>query len=268
MTGMAQKGGPVTSHIRIATHPSQLSATRIPASSADLILACDLVVSTSKEIFDSIGPSRTSVIANTEKTITHQFLTDARFDFDPGDLLQMLASRVGSEDVLPIAATKCAVDLFGDTVATNLFMVGYAYQKGFIPVSSSSVLSAIELNGVAVEMNTIAFRIGRLAAHDNSVIQRHLETPGRSSALAHRSPSSSLSEVIDRRAKFLSEYQDAKYAASYLRLVGKVSEVEAINAYRFILLHQLSLDGERKVANQERSPMERGFFRCLLFFRN
>ena len=219
MTGMAQKGGPVTTHLRFASQPEELHAVRISSGSADGVLGCDMVVATGKEALGVMKKGRTSIVLNSEQIITSQFVHDPKFDFRAAAMTDMLNDAVGSGRVEQIGATKIATALLGDSIASNLFMVGFAYQRGLLPVSSEAILVAINLNGAAVAMNSTAFQLGRLAAHDPSAFEQAEPKPAAS--LQHRILSTSLDEAIVRRASFLTDYQDAKYASGYLDFVSR-----------------------------------------------
>lgn len=220
MTGMAQKGGPVTTHLRFALRPDDLHAVRISSGSANAILACDMVVATGKEALGVMGRGRTSIVLNNEQIITSQFVRDLKFDFQTATLLGMLHDAVGSERVEQVGAMKLATALLGDSIASNLFMVGFAYQRGLLPVSSEAIRAAIDLNGAAVSMNTTAFHLGRLAAHDPSALEQAAKPEGCTSK--DRVLSSSLDEIIARRVAFLQDYQNAKYASRYSDTVARV----------------------------------------------
>jgi indolepyruvate ferredoxin oxidoreductase len=225
MTGMAQKGGPVTTHLRFASHPEDLHAVRISRGSADAVIGCDMVVAAGKEALGVMRKGRTSIVLNSEQIITSQFVRDPKFDFQTATMIDMLNDAVGSDRVEQISATKIATTLFGDSIASNLFMVGFAYQRGLLPVSAEAIRTAIDLNGTAVALNSTAFQLGRLAAHDPSALELAAE-PQSASSLQHRMLSDSLDETVARRVSFLTDYQNAKYASGYLDLVMRVREQE------------------------------------------
>ncbi|WP_454651149.1 indolepyruvate ferredoxin oxidoreductase family protein [Bradyrhizobium liaoningense] len=220
MTGMAQKGGPVTTHLRFALRPDELHAVRISSGAADAVLACDMVVATGKEAMGVMGRGRTSVILNSQQIITSQFVQDPKFDFRTATMIDMLNDAVGEERIKQINATEIATSLLGDSIASNLFMVGFAYQLGLLPVSAEAIQSAIHLNGAAVAMNTTAFRLGRLAAHDPAALDQPIKPQG--AFLEQRVLSASLDETVARRVAFLTDYQDAKYAARYFDFISRV----------------------------------------------
>ncbi len=223
MTGMAQKNGAVVSHVRIANAPEDIHATRIAAGEAKLILACDILTGVGYEQLAKMQKGVTKALVNSALVMPAGFTRDPDLVFPRGSMEREIEDAVGPGDAEFLDATKLATGLMGDSIATNLFMVGYAYQRGLLPLSERAILKAIELNGAAVESNRQSFRWGRLAAVD----------PARVSAAAIPSAvpesqrmSESLDEMIERRRKFLTDYQDAAYAARYTDYVAKVRVAE------------------------------------------
>jgi indolepyruvate ferredoxin oxidoreductase len=222
MAGMAQKGGPVTTHVRLAARPGDLHAARISSRAADLILGCDLVVAAGKEALGVIGKDRTNVVLNAEETITGAFIRDPNFRIPGGELAGIIKDVAGSAQVQSLDATRIAAELLGDSIGANLLLVGYAWQRGLIPLSLGGIDRAIELNGTAVQMNRMAFRLGRLCAQDPAAVQALMPKAHVSSPLGHRVASGSLDEIVARRIAFLSGYQDAGYAEQYRSFVDQV----------------------------------------------
>lgn len=222
--GLAQKGGAVVSHVRIARDPADIHAVRIAAGGARLMLGCDLVVAASGEAQSKIHPGLTRQVVNSHETITGAFTRNPDFVVPGTSMLDTLAKNGGDPKLLDaVDATRLATALLGDSIATNLFMLGYAWQKGLVPVSHEALEKAIELNGTAVAMNKAAFLWGRRAAHDLARVER-LATPPQEEG--HRL-SRTLDEAIARRVEQLTAYQDAAYAARYTALVEKVRAAEA-----------------------------------------
>lgn len=226
MTGMAQKGGAVTTHLRIASRPEELHTVRIPQTSANLALGCDIVVAGSKEALGLIAKGKSRIILNSEETITGEFTRNQDSVVPAHEFVRIIRDIAGDQLVETVNSTRIAARLLGDSIGSNLFMVGFAYQRGLIPVSSESIVKAIRLNGVAIDMNETAFRLGRFAASEG---EAQLLSSGAdiAAALDHRKLSSSLDELIARRAAFLTEYQDALYARQYLEFVERVRRREA-----------------------------------------
>ncbi len=219
MTGLAQKGGSVWSHVRIAPKPEDLYAVRIASSNADYVLGADLVVTGSAETLDKMASGHTKAIVNADEIITGNFPRNTDLEFPSLALKASIESRIGKESVRFIDATRVATALMGDSIATNLFMLGYAWQMGWIPLSEASILRAIELNEVSVATNQQSFRWGRKAALDwNGVkdIAAPKWTPD------HHNIAQSLDDIVAKRADFLEKYQNKAYAQSYLDFVAKV----------------------------------------------
>ncbi len=221
VTGLAQKNGPVTSHVRIADDPEALHATRIAAGSADLVLGCDLVVATGPESLGAMAKGRTVVVGNRHVAPTADFATDPDLDLSPRTMEQALGRAVGDEAVHLLPATELATALFGDAVATNLFLLGYAWQLGRIPVGRAALFRAIELNGRAVDMNRRAFLFGRLYAVAPERVQALA-----GAAAVQGSPSPSLAELVARRAGHLRAWGGRRPEARFRRLVEEVTARE------------------------------------------
>jgi indolepyruvate ferredoxin oxidoreductase len=224
MTGLAQKGGAVLSHVRIAERPDDIHAVRIAAGSAHLLLGCDLVVSAGAEALSRAQAGRTRAVINSHETITGDFTRNPDLPFPASDLRHGIVAAVGAAAADFVAATRLATGLLGDAIATNLFMLGYAYQQGLVPVSAVAIDRAIELNAVAVEFNRRAFRWGRRAAVDLALVEARATPPG-AMPESHR-VSETLDEAIARRVEFLTHYQDADYAARYADQVRRLREAE------------------------------------------
>jgi len=222
MSGLAQKYGAVMSHVQVAARPEQMHAARIDTGGASLVLGCDLVVTASTEALAKMACARTRAVVNASVTPTAEFVKNPNWQLPGSDLQKDVADSCEKAEF--VAATELATGLMGDAIATNMFMLGYAYQKGWVPVSAAALERAIELNGVAVEFNKKSFAWGRRAAVDLEKVKR-IATPAEVIPIDQHF-SRSLDEVIERRVKFLSEYQDARYAARYRALVQKVQQQE------------------------------------------
>ncbi len=227
MTGLAQKGGAVVSHVRLAERPEDLHAVRIAAGGARLVLGCDMVVAAGFEALSKVSGDDSQVVVNDHRTITGDFTRNPDWQFPDETLHRLIRDAAGEDKSHFIEATRIATALMGDSIATNLFMLGFAWQKGFVPLSEESVLAAIELNGVAIESNKRAFLWGRRAAHDRGAVEK-LAQPAE--APENRHLSQSLEETVARRRGFLTDYQDAAYALRYVQLVDKAKAAEAAQA--------------------------------------
>ncbi len=225
MSGLAQKFGPVMSHVRIARSPAELHSVRVGIGAADLVLGCDLVVTAGAEALSRMNDKTTKVVVNATVSPTAEFVRNPDWRLPGSELQAEIVEAAGSGNVDFVTAGKLATALLGDAIATNMFMLGYAFQKGRVPLAEASLLRAIELNGVAVEFNRKAFLWGRRAAVDSERVER-LATPAEVVSLS-QSFSRNLDELIARRVEFLKAYQDAAYAERYRRLVERVREVES-----------------------------------------
>jgi indolepyruvate ferredoxin oxidoreductase len=229
-TGLAQKGGAVTTHVRIAREPKDIHAVRIAAGEADLVLGCDMVVVNDYWALSKIRADRTRCVLNAYEAMPGTFTRQPDMQFPTTKILETVKLAMGGRAADVVDATHIATTLMGDSIATNLFMLGYAWQRGLVPVSHAALMRAIELNAAAVEMNKTAFNWGRMAAHD---LPRVLEAAGlRADGATHlpgaddRVLASTLDEHIARRVAFLTEYQNADYAAQYRAAIDKVRAAE------------------------------------------
>jgi len=219
--GLAQKFGPVVTHIRIAAKQDDIYAVRIAAGETDLLLGCDLVVSASEEALAKLNDKIARAVVNSHEAATAEFTRNPDAQV-PGQAMQeALVEAVGAEKIHFIDATRLATRLLGDSIATNLFMLGYAYQKGLVPVSAEAIEKAIGLNGVAIELNRQAFLWGRRAAHDLAAVEK-LAKPAE--PLAPKCET--LEEIIQYRADYLRAYQNADYAERYRALVERVRQAD------------------------------------------
>ncbi|MDB5361813.1 MAG: indolepyruvate ferredoxin oxidoreductase [Rhodospirillales bacterium] len=224
MTGLAQKGGSVYSHIRIARTPEDISAVRLAAGGADLLLGCDFLVTASADSLSRIDKGATRVFVNQAETIIGSFTQNPDLKFPTDATRQALIDGAGADRVEFLNASRLAVSLLGDSIAANLFMLGYAWQKGTVPLGAEAIEQAITLNAVAVEFNKKSFLWGRRAAVDLAAVEA-IATP-KQTVTASRRLSESLDEIIDRRVRALSEYQNAAYAQRYLSLVNRIRHAE------------------------------------------
>ncbi|HYL22924.1 MAG TPA: indolepyruvate ferredoxin oxidoreductase family protein [Burkholderiales bacterium] len=220
MSGLAQKYGAVMSHVQLAARPEALSATRIDTGGANLVIGCDLVVSASTEAVAKMAPGHTRAVVNASVTPTADFVRNPDWQLPGSDLQHDIVDACGKGAVDFVAATELATGLMGDAIATNMFMLGYAWQKGWVPVARESLERAIELNGVAIEFNKQSFAWGQRAALDPERIAR-IAKPAEVIAIGEHF-SRTLDELIERRVQFLSAYQDARYAERYRSLVARV----------------------------------------------
>ena len=227
MTGLAQKGGAVVSHVRLAARPEDIHAVRISAGGARLVLGCDLVVAAGFEALSKIEHGRSHAVINAQRTPTAAFVRDPDAVFPDQELHDLIEEAAGPDHATFVEATRIATALLGDSIATNLFMLGYAWQKGLVPIAEAALMQALELNGVAVEANKRAFLWGRRAAHDPAAVEALVAPESTPESLSF---SRDLDELVARRAAFLTDYQDAAYAERYRALVARVREAETARA--------------------------------------
>ena len=171
MAGLAQKGGAVYSHMRIAERPEDIHAIRIAAGSAELVLGGDIVVAGNRKVLAAVLRGKTDMVINTAEFLPGDFTRNADFSLPTERLKRTILADAGPDKTHFVDATRTANALFGNTVGANIFLVGYAYQLGAIPLSSASILQAIELNGEAVPMNKAAFHWGRRAVVEPAAVE-------------------------------------------------------------------------------------------------
>ena len=279
-TGLAQKGGAVVSHVRIAARPGDITTTRIAGGAADLVLGCDAVVTAGADTRATMRAGKTAVVVNTHQTMTGDFTRDADLVFPAEALMRGIERAAGARQVDRVDATRIATALTGDAIATNLFMLGFAWQKGHIPLSRAAIERAIEINGVAVEMNLSAFDRGRRTAADRDAMERRAApdtaasrtasgtasgiasgtASGIASGIASGTASSievapprrreTLESLVDHRAAFLADYRNAAYADRYRGFVERVRDAERSRA-----------KGMRGLAE----AVARGYFKLLAY---
>ncbi len=225
MAGLAQKGGAVLTHLKIADKPDDIDAIRVGAGSADLVLGCDIVVAGTKKVLASVDQGRTDVFLNTHEQYPGDFAKNADFSLPGERLKREIRRRAGDDHTRMIDATGLATRLCGNAIMGNIFMLGFACQSGHLPVSVTALEEAIRINGAAVEANLKAFNWGRLAAVDRDAVEQAAK-PARAEQSV-RDLSQSLDEMIDRRVAFLTDYQNAAYAARYKDRVATVQAAEA-----------------------------------------
>jgi indolepyruvate ferredoxin oxidoreductase len=220
--GLAQKNGAVTTHVRIAKAQEDIHAVRIAAGNADLILGCDGLTAASFDVLAKARARFTDAVINTHEIMTADFTQNPDLTYPGAELTAAIDGTTRTAHFLD--ASGLATRLMGDSIATNPFMMGYAWQKGLIPLSLAALERAIELNGVAVKANLEAFLWGRRAAHDLDRVLALAE--GADHAAPREKPAATLDERIARRVAYLTAYQDAAHAARYKALVDRVAEAE------------------------------------------
>jgi len=221
-TGLSQKGGAVMSHVRIAKSPEDIHTVRVADGGADLLLGCDIVVSSGPEAIAKLDKTTSHAIINNHMTPTADFTLNPDLTMSGEHMEAVVRESAGDNRTDFVDATGLATAIMGDAIASNVFMMGYAYQRGLMPVSGEAVERAIELNGVAVHMNKRTFRLGRLAAHDIGYVER-IAKPQMPTPIAPATDES-LDALIARRQDFLTAYQDAAYGRRYHDFVAMAAE--------------------------------------------
>ena len=219
-TGLAQKFGAVVSHVRVSRDQEDIKAVRIPAGEADLLLGADLVVTTTYEAMGKVAQGRTHAVVNEAEVPTSAFILDPDARFPTAAMKGRITEEVGADGCHFIDATRIATALLGDSIASNLFLLGFAWQRGLVPVSAAALEEAIELNAVAVDFNKQAFLWGRRCAHQPERVLELVQRDRKAPAPA------TLEQVVADRASRLTNYQNAAYAQRYSDIVARVRQAD------------------------------------------
>ena len=221
--GLAQKGGSTWSHIQIATTQEAIYSTRVDMAKADLIIGCDPIVSATKTTLGVMQQGRTFVALNTHNTPTAAFVTNPNWQFPEASCEAAILAAVGADGVGMFDAEHIATQALGDSIYTNPLILGYAWQKGRVPLSHAALMRAMELNGVQVDNNKAAFEWGRHCAERLAQVQSMFAAQ----QVIQLVKQPSLPELVAKRVAFLTDYQDAAYAADYQAFVDKVQAAES-----------------------------------------
>ncbi|WP_457329690.1 indolepyruvate ferredoxin oxidoreductase family protein [Rhizobacter sp. P5_C2] len=222
--GLAQKGGSTWSHIQIANRMEAIHTTKVGTAEADLVIACDPIVGANKATLATLREGRSFVALNTHGSPTAAFVTNPDWQFPGANCESAIVAAAGAAQVGMLDAEELAVQLVGDSLYTNPLMLGYAWQKGRVPLGHAALMRAIELNGVQVDNNKAAFEWGRRAAHDLASVKALFKA---AQVIEFVRKSVNIDDVIAKRVEFLTGYQDAAYAAQYKAFVEKVRAAEA-----------------------------------------
>ena len=221
--GLAQKGGAAWSHVQIAERPEALFTTKVETAQADLVLACDAIVAATRPTLQVMHPGRTFVALNSHGTPTAALIGDPNWQFPGARCEEAIAATVGHARVAAFDAEQAAVQLLGESIYANPLLLGYAWQRGRIPLARESLLQAMALNGVQVHNNQAAFEWGRHCAHDLAAVQARFVAQ----QAIRQASQPSLDERVARRVDFLTGYQDAAYARTYEAFVQHVQAAES-----------------------------------------
>ncbi|MBM3606872.1 MAG: indolepyruvate ferredoxin oxidoreductase family protein [Alphaproteobacteria bacterium] len=221
MAGLAQKGGAVFSHVKLAASPDDIHAIRIAAGQADLLLGGDFIVSGSKTALSALRTGASAAVVNDAKIYPGDFTRNADFSLPDERIRRALREHAASRLDF-ISASQIATALLGNSIAGNMILLGFAWQKGYLPLEAASIEQAIRLNGEAVKMNLSAFALGRRLAHEPAAVEAMLP---RSAAHAPAQPQS-LEQIVSRRVEFLTAYQNAAYALRYQSAIENIARAE------------------------------------------
>ena len=216
MAGLAQKGGAVHIHCRIAERPEDISAIRVATGECDALIGGDLVVSAGARTLGLMRTGRTGGVVNSHEIITGDFTRNTEFRI-PGEQLRLALERRLRERLVTFDATAFAAKAMGDSIYSNMMVFGAAWQMGWIPVGEAAILRAIELNRASVEENKRAFELGRWAALNGEAVARMLaaEMVERPRTLAER---------IAYRETHLEAYGGRRLARRYRAMVDGVAD--------------------------------------------
>ena len=229
--GLAQKGGATWSHVLIADHQDEIRTTRVGMAGADVIIGCDPIVSANKETTLRMRAGRTHVALNAHSTPTAAFVKNANWVNPSQNCVDSITAIVGKDGVSAFNADALATVMMGDSIYTNPIMLGYAWQKGWIPLQKASLMRAIELNAVAVDNNKTAFEWGCRAAHNWHEVEAFINVSQNLSQIIEFKKRDSLDTIIDKRVAFLIDYQNTAYAKQYTDFVDRIRSKElALNA--------------------------------------
>ncbi len=220
--GLAQKGGATWSHIQIANRPEAIYTTKVDTAKADLVIGCDPIVTASPYTLATMQPGRTFVAMNSHGAPTAAFVTNPGWQFPGGNCENAVRGAVGADNLASFDAEQVAVQLIGDSIYTNPLILGFAWQKGRVPLSHAALIRAIELNAVQVDNNKAAFEWGRRCAHDLASVQALFKA----AQVIEFVKKPSLTEMLNKRVAFLTDYQNAAYAQTYQAFVEKVRIAE------------------------------------------
>jgi indolepyruvate ferredoxin oxidoreductase len=257
MSGLAQKGGAVLSHVRLSEHTADVTCSRIVTGTADLVLAADEVVAAAKDTITLCESSRTAGIINTHLIPIADFILNRDFNFQARKVNHVLETALRKDSSF-FDFTKPAEVLLGDSIATNMMMMGFAYQKGLLPLSAQAIEQAIEVNGVAIKLNIQAFQLGRLAAHDPVRLIAMMKDQDETVA-PKTLDAMSLDEIISHRTELLTDYQNAKLAERYRALVKQVRDAATSGGYGEALPRAVAINYAKLLAYKDEYEVARLF---------
>jgi indolepyruvate ferredoxin oxidoreductase len=255
MSGLAQKGGAVLSHVRLSEHTADVTCSRIVTGTADLVLAADEVVAVSKDMVTLCESARTVGIINSHVIPTADFILNRDFNFQTRKLNSVLETELKKESSF-FDFTTPAEALLGDSIATNIMMLGYAYQRGLLPLSAKAIEQAIEVNGVAIKMNTQGFQLGRLAAIDPARFKEMMKDHD-AVVPAKTLEAMTLDEIITHRMAMLTDYQSGRLARRYRKLVDQMRDAATRGGYGDALPRAVAINYAKLLAYKDEYEVAR-----------
>ncbi len=251
MTGMAQKGGSVTSHIRIGPSPEGIYTSRLSEGMTDVLIACDLINGSGAPVLKTVRPGHTAAILNTDVAPTGDFQSNKHLDLGEARLRQAILEALDNGPAFDLHASRLATDLTGDSIGTNMLMLGYAAQKGLLPVSIPAIKEAIRLNGTFVQGNLRTFDLGRLAAHDPKALAAELNDK------VEAVPLDTVEQVLASRRRLLTAYQNEAYAQRYEDFIEAIRERLAKVAGADTFVREVALTLARLMAYKDEYEVAR-----------
>ncbi|HEU4805034.1 MAG TPA: indolepyruvate ferredoxin oxidoreductase family protein, partial [Nitrobacter sp.] len=254
MSGLAQKGGAVLSHVRLSEKPADVTCSRIVTGTADLVIAADEVVAAASDTLMLCESNRTRGVINTHLIPTAGFVLNRDFNFQSGQVGLILESALRKDSTF-FDFTRPAESLLGDSIATNMMMMGYAYQKGLLPLTAAAIEQAIAVNGVAVRMNIEAFRLGRLAAADPARLAAMMK--GNEILAPKTLEDMSLDEIVAHRSTHLADYQNTRLAEKYRAMVTRVRQAASDGGYGEALPRAVAINYAKLLAYKDEYEVAR-----------
>jgi len=248
MAGLAQKGGAVHIHCRLAEHPNSISAIRVALGECDVLIGGDLVVTAGSKTVGLTAQGRTGAVVNCQEIVTGDFTRNAEFKVPQDQLTLALEARL-RDDLLMIDSSALARELLGDSVFSNMILFGATWQRGLLPITHAAITKAITLNGAAVETNKRAFEIGRWIALYPQQAQEIIQPKV-------INLSKTLEEKIDFRAHHLRQYQSKRLATRYNKMLNKIEDYELKEAVALAYHKLLSYKDEYEVARLHKMTSE------------
>ena len=218
MTGLAQKGGAVKSFLRIFNDPKEISTIRLSYGDTNLLMGFDLLVANDEEVLKTLDKQKTKSIINSDEIMTGEFTRDKNFFLPFDKMKENLINILGKNNIDFMPSNTITNKILGDSILSNMFIVGNAYQSGLIPIKANAIEHAIQLNGVSIDENIHAFRLGR---HSINMKEEILNLIYEKEKVI-----TNFDEKFVDRYNFLIKYQNKKYADKYKELVDYVKKCE------------------------------------------